>query len=195
MVDNAGMRSRNKILDATIGLIAVEGFDRVNIAAVAAAAGVSRQTVYSIFGTREDLVSQAVSGLTVEILGDIRSRLENVDTPVDYLVELIVAGRATVKGHPALAALLHAEVGNPIFDTGMISRAKPIARELLTPLIDRHPETAEHIDDIIAMGLRIGLSTVLFDDADIAEDNDLREFLTRWLAPAMQNWTRSPKIS
>ncbi|WP_020108822.1 TetR/AcrR family transcriptional regulator [Nocardia sp. 348MFTsu5.1] len=189
------MRSRNKILDATIGLIAVEGFDRVNIAAVAAAAGVSRQTVYSIFGTREDLVSQAVSGLTVEILGDIRSRLENVDTPVDYLVELIVAGRATVKGHPALAALLHAEVGNPIFDTGMISRAKPIARELLRPLIDRHPETTEHIDDIIAMGLRIGLSTVLFDDADIAEDNDLREFLTRWLAPAMHNWTRSPKIS
>ena len=189
------MRSRNKILDATIGLIAVEGFDRVNIAAVAAAAGVSRQTVYSIFGTREDLVSQAVSGLTVEILGDIRSHLENVDTPVDYLVELIVAGRATVKGHPALAALLRAEVGNPIFDTGMISRAKPIARELLTPLIDRHPETAEHIDDIIAMGLRIGLSTVLFDDADIAEDNDLREFLTRWLAPAMQNWTQSPKLS
>jgi AcrR family transcriptional regulator len=189
------MRSRNKILDATLGLIAAEGFDGVNIAAVAAAAGVSRQTVYSIFGSREDLISEAMAGLTVEILGDIRGRLENADTPVDYLVELIVAGRATVQGHPALAALLHAQVGNPIFDTGMISRAKPIARELLLPLIEKHPQTAEHIDDILAMGVRLGLSAVLFDDTDIAEDDDLRDFLTRWLAPAMHNWNRTPKYS
>jgi len=187
------MRSRNKILEATLGLIATEGFDGVNIAAVASAAGVSRQTVYSIFGTREDLVSQAVAGLTMEILGDIRSHLEAVDTPVTYIVELIVAGRATVRSHPALAALLHAEVGNPIFDTGMISRAKPIAHELLAPLAERYAEVKEHIDDIVGMGLRLGLSTVLFDDGDVTEDDALRDFLTRWLAPAMESWTTSPE--
>lgn len=188
------MRSRKKILDATLGLIASEGFDGVNIAAVAAAAGVSRQTVYSIFGSREDLVSEAIAGLIVEILGDIRGRLEDVDTPVDYVVELIVAGRATVQGHPALAALLHAQVGNPIFDSGMISRAKPIARELIAPLVERYPETGEHIDDIVAMGLRMGLSAVLFDDPDMTDDSDLRGFLTRWLAPAMQNWIPNPEV-
>ncbi|MBM4481622.1 TetR family transcriptional regulator [Rhodococcus hoagii] len=55
------MRSRKKILDATLGLIGSAGFEGVNIAAVAAAAGVTRQTVYSIFGTREDLVSHAIA--------------------------------------------------------------------------------------------------------------------------------------
>lgn len=33
----------------------------VSIAGIAEQAGASRQTVYSIFGTREDLVSQAVT--------------------------------------------------------------------------------------------------------------------------------------
>ncbi|WP_435530336.1 TetR/AcrR family transcriptional regulator [Prescottella equi] len=69
------MRSRKKILDATLGLIGSAGFEGVDIAAVAAAAGVTRQTVYSIFGTREDLVSQAIAGLAVEVLGDVDARL------------------------------------------------------------------------------------------------------------------------
>lgn len=69
------MRSRKKILDATLALIGSAGFEGVDIAAVAAAEGVTRQTVYPIFGTREDLVSQAIAGLAVEVLGDIRARL------------------------------------------------------------------------------------------------------------------------
>lgn len=43
------MRSKPKILDATLGLIAESGFEDVTIAAVARAGGVTRQTVHSIF--------------------------------------------------------------------------------------------------------------------------------------------------
>ncbi|MFC9356361.1 TetR/AcrR family transcriptional regulator [Rhodococcus sp. NPDC057014] len=179
------MRSRRKILDATLELIASDGFEGVTIAAAASGAGVTRQTVYSNFGSREELVSQAISGLAVEVLGGIHSRLDATDTTCEYVVELIVAGREAVRTHPVLAALLQAERGNPVFDTGMMSRAKPVARELLAPLAERDPGVESSLDDIVEIALRLALSVVLFDDDAVHADDDLRSFLTRWLLPAM----------
>ncbi|AII07210.1 MULTISPECIES: TetR/AcrR family transcriptional regulator [Rhodococcus] len=179
------MRSRRKILDATLDLIASDGFEGVTIAAAAHGAGVTRQTVYSNFGSREELVSQAIAGLAVEVLGGIHSRSNATDTACEYVVELIVAGRAAVRAHPVLATLLQAERGNPVFDTGMMSRAKPVARELLAPLVERDPGVESSLDDIVEIALRLALSVVLFDDDAVHADDDLRRFLTRWLLPAM----------
>ncbi|MFD4180645.1 TetR/AcrR family transcriptional regulator [Rhodococcus sp. NPDC058514] len=183
------MRSQRKILDATLELIGSEGFEGVTIAAVAHASGVSRQTVYSIFGSREDLVSQAVAGLALEVLGNIRARLDSTDTAFDYIAELIVAGRAAVRDEPVLAALLGAERGNPLFDTGMMARAKPVVRQLLSPLIEREPGLGDDLDDLAEITLRLALSVIVFDDEQVHGDDDLRRFLTRWLRPAMSPGT------
>ncbi|MFC0454852.1 TetR/AcrR family transcriptional regulator [Rhodococcus jostii] len=179
------MRSRRKILDATLGLIERDGFEGVTIAAAANAAGVTRQTVYSNFGSREELVSRAIAGVAVEALAGIHSRLNATETTCEYVVELIVAGRAAVRAHPVLATLLQAERGNPVFDTGMMSRAKPVARELLAPLVERDPSVESSLDDIVEIALRLALSVVLFDDDAVHTDGDLRSFLTRWLLPTM----------
>ncbi|MFE3292024.1 TetR/AcrR family transcriptional regulator [Rhodococcus sp. NPDC059234] len=183
------MRSRNKILNATLELIESAGYGGVTVAAVAQGAGVTRQTVYSIFGTREELVSQAVSGLVVQVLGDIRARLDAVDSAFEYVAELIVAGRAAVRDHPVLTTLLEAEHGNPLFDAGMIERARPIARELLSPLGERVPSLQPSLDDVVEIALRLGISVILFEDEAVRTDADLRAFLARWLKPAMMPGT------
>ena len=179
------MRSRQKVLDATVEIIESEGFDAVSIAAVASRAGVSRQTIYSIFGTREDLVSQAVVGLALTALGDITLRLEATTTPFDYIVELLVAGRGAVRAHPVLATLLDPGRSNPFFDDGMMDRAKPVARQILEPMAARHPEIASEVDDLVDIVLRLGVSVILFDDETVHTDAALRRFLIRWLLPAM----------
>ncbi|NMN95581.1 TetR family transcriptional regulator [Antrihabitans stalactiti] len=180
------MRSRRKILDATLELIGSVGFDGVNIASAAQAAGVSRQTVYANFGSREELVSQAMSGVTIEVLGRINERLESTTTPVEYVIELIVEGRSAVRANPVLATLLNAGRGNPLFDTDMMARAKPVARELLSPLVARDSSIESKLEDLIEVSLRLGLSVILFDDEAVHTDDDLRRFLTRWLEPAMR---------
>ncbi|PXX61678.1 TetR family transcriptional regulator [Nocardia tenerifensis] len=175
------MRSQAKILEATLEVIRNDGFEGVSIAAVAQQAGVSRQTVYSIFGSREDLVSQAIGDLLMWALAGIRAQLEAVGSASEYVVELIVAGRTAVRADPVLAALLRAGQGNPVYDTDMVARAKPIAHELLSPVLALDPNLAPHLDDIAQIGIRLGLSVILFDDAAIHSDDDLRGFLTRWL--------------
>ncbi|MEZ5154465.1 TetR/AcrR family transcriptional regulator [Rhodococcus zopfii] len=179
------MRSRTKILQATLGLIADVGFGGVTIVGAAQAAGVSRQTVYSIFGTREELVSQAISGQLLEAYAEMTSRLEQIEDPGEYVVETIVLGRTVVREHPVLAVLLGGGGENPVFDEGMVDRAKPIGHQLLAPLVRRCPELEPHADDIVVMALLLGLSVVLFAGDTMGSDDELRMFLRRWLLPAM----------
>ncbi|HEX5204200.1 MAG TPA: TetR family transcriptional regulator, partial [Actinoplanes sp.] len=48
--------TRARIAAAAMGLFAERGFERVSVAEVAAAAGVTEKTVFNHFATKEDLV-------------------------------------------------------------------------------------------------------------------------------------------
>lgn len=179
------MRSRVKIMVATRELIESKGFDAVTIAAVAERAGVSRQTVYTIFGSREELVSQTVAErLTslVERFGDVMTA---VDTAVGYVVELIVECRRVFRGDPLLGELLRTQVGNPLFDPGALARACAVAEEILGPMAERFPETAGGIEELAEITVHLGWAAVCLDDPAARPDDELRAFLTRWLAPAL----------
>ncbi|WP_024795901.1 TetR/AcrR family transcriptional regulator [Tomitella biformata] len=179
------MRARQKILIATIGLIEQAGFQAVNIAAVATAAGVSRQTVYSNFGTLEQVISQSISDVVREALGEVQASVATAATAYEYVVELIVAGRLVLRTHPALATLVLAERGNPLFDDEMMAYAKPFGVELLQPMVERNLLGPKYIDDVVEIAVRLGLSAIMFDSDAVRRDDDLRQFLARWLQPAM----------
>ncbi|MFJ5921545.1 TetR family transcriptional regulator [Kitasatospora sp. NPDC092948] len=56
---------RDRLLDTAGGLVAAEGFDRLRMTQVAAVAGVSRQTVYNEFGSK-DALGEALFGRELE---------------------------------------------------------------------------------------------------------------------------------
>ncbi|WP_068280003.1 TetR/AcrR family transcriptional regulator [Aldersonia kunmingensis] len=180
------MRSRKKIINATLSVIESAGFNGVSIAAVAEAAKVSRQTVYSNFGSREDLVSQALSELMVDILGDIRARAAAAKSPFEYVRELIVAGRLEVRTHAVLGRLLEVARDNPVFDSDVMERAKPLSQLLLAPLVEEYPDIEPRLEEIGLVATRWSMSIILFDDESVRTDDDLRDFLGRWLRPAME---------
>jgi AcrR family transcriptional regulator len=142
--------------------------------------------VYSNFGSREELVSQAISGLMIEMLGDIRARAASAQSPFEYVMELIVAGRAEVRNHPVLGRLLEVVRSNPVFDTDVMERANPISQTLLSPLAEQYPEIAPRLDEIGRVATRWSLSVILFEDDYVRSDDDLRALLGRWLRPAME---------
>lgn len=181
------MRSRQKVLDATLELIGGGGFEGLTIASVASAAGVTRQTIYAIFGSREDLVSQAVAGHMTEIATGIQRTLTATDSACEYVVEFIVECRRAVRRDPVLVALLRSEASNPLFDSGAVSRAKEVARGMLEPMLELYPDAAPSFGDLVEISVHLGLSVVCFDDDDLRTDDQLRAFLTRWIGPAFNS--------
>ncbi|MGF0311738.1 TetR/AcrR family transcriptional regulator [Rhodococcus sp. IEGM1428] len=180
------MRSKRKILDATLGLIAESGFEDVTIAAVARAAGVTRQTVYSIFTTREDMISEAMVGLVVDVLGAIREKADQAETPTEFVVETVVAARDLIRREPVLNSLLRSGNANPLFDPDMMDRAAPVVRQFLDGYIERNPDfDSTKFDGVEAMFARNALSVILFDDPTVHDDDGLRAYLRRWLVPLL----------
>lgn len=180
-----GVTARERTLVAVETLIAEGGLRAVTIASVAAAAGVSRQTVYTLFGTREQLISESITQMSSRALSDIIERLETVADPGDYAVELLVAGRRAFRQSPALAVLLFPETGNPIFDTEVLAEAAPFAEAFVGPLFERAPALAERRADVIETLLRFGMSVLMFDSDLIRTDTQLHAYLTRTLLPAL----------
>ena len=179
------MRVRERILGAASRIMERDGFRAVNMAAVAAEAGVSRQTVYAQFGSREELLSQAVIRIVAEVFDDVNARIADTVDVGEYVVELLVAVRRQFRERAVLGALLFPDGGSPLFDDELMARAKPAATHFLAPLVEREPRLGERLDDVVELLTRIGLSILLFDSDAIRSDDDLRAFLRRSLVPML----------
>src|SRR4051812_32364127 len=108
-----------------------DGFGADNVAAVAHEAGVSRQTVYARFGTREELVSQAVTRIVGEVFEVVHARIAGTADAGDYVVELLVALRQQFRQRAVLGALLFPHRDSPLFDQELLAAAKRPAADFL----------------------------------------------------------------
>jgi AcrR family transcriptional regulator len=68
------LQTRQAIADQAMQLFAQRGFDRVTVAEVAAAAGVSEKTVFNYFPTKEDLFFDEVPAREAALRNAIRDR-------------------------------------------------------------------------------------------------------------------------
>jgi AcrR family transcriptional regulator len=68
------LRTRQEIADRAMQLFAQRGFDRVTVAEVADAAGVSEKTVYNYFPTKEDLFFDEVPAREAALVAAVTGR-------------------------------------------------------------------------------------------------------------------------
>ncbi|SRR6266508_929209 len=143
---------RDQLLDAARDLLTEGGWTQVRMADVGARVGVSRQTVYNEFGTKEGLGEAVALREADRFLAGIQERL---DEHRDDLAEAIRAAvgytLAEAADNPVLKAVLTATRGGadellPFLTT----RSEPIltaATELLLAYLDTHwPDIDLHAD-------------------------------------------------
>ena len=95
-------RTRQQLRAAAERIVAEEGADALSVRAVAAEAGTTTRAVYSLFGSKDGLVS-ALAQTAFELLYDVIDGLPETDDPAADLVAVgTVAVRGLVRGHPAL---------------------------------------------------------------------------------------------
>src|SRR4051794_4823476 len=66
--------TRQQLADAAWRLFTERGFDRVSVAEVARAAGVSEKTAFNYFATKEDLFFSRLEAFGGELVDAVRSR-------------------------------------------------------------------------------------------------------------------------
>lgn len=120
-------RSRAAILDAAVRLFSKD--PDAGLAAVAAAAGVTRQTVYAHFAAREDLVRAVVERVAEESDAALGAAALDEGTAAEALVRLLEMGFGTLEANPVL---------------------------LVTPGAGRHTSIAERLADLVRRGQRGG---------------------------------------
>ncbi|WP_345596886.1 TetR/AcrR family transcriptional regulator, partial [Streptomyces marokkonensis] len=130
-------RSRTAILDAAVRLLNIHPDSSVE--AIATAAGVTRQTVYAHFPSREKLLTAALDRITEEAVAAMDATDLDAGSAADALLRLLDVSNRTAGRYPALLQKTSLLPADPQTDR---NRHAPVA-ERLKRVIQRGRATGE----------------------------------------------------
>jgi len=95
--------TRAALLDAAERIVAGSGPSALSVRSVASAAGTTTRAVYSLFGSKDGLLVEALARDAFEFLYTEIGRLEETDDPASDLIDVgMIVFRRLVHEHPAL---------------------------------------------------------------------------------------------
>lgn len=136
--------THDRILDAANSALVAHGLARLSLEDVAREAGMSRQTVYRYFASKDALVTAAILREEQALLAHMARAVESHRDLRPALEAAIVAGLSAARRHPLLDRLLATEPEAllPFLTTGggpVLSAARPVIEQLLE---DRLPHVS-----------------------------------------------------
>nr|WP_099279819.1 TetR/AcrR family transcriptional regulator [Streptomyces sp. SID4919] len=90
----AGGERRGEVLRVAVGVLAERGYDRTRFSDVATAAGVAVSTLQFYFGSRDDMLIEALHQSTEEEVWAMEQAAASGSTPWERLVQLLERGLA-----------------------------------------------------------------------------------------------------
>lgn len=100
------MTAADRILDAAHDLVVARGWAKVTMTELAAAAGVSRQSVYNDFGTREGVATALVRREVETFLAEVDAQLQQHTDPRTAMVAAASAVFDMAEENPLVRAVL-----------------------------------------------------------------------------------------
>ncbi len=152
--------TRQQIAGAAMRLFATKSFDRVTVAEIAAAAGVSEKTVFNYFPTKEDIFFDEVPDRLRALTDAVRNRPDGM-TVLDSLKEkqLAEAPRLSSPGFAVFARILE---GSPALQAKEVDVMARFAQVLAVALED---DGLTERDARIAAGLLMSVHRQFFRGA------------------------------
>ena len=179
-----------RILDATLELVAGSGFRHLTMDDVARRARVGRMTVYRRFGTRQALIDALAVRECRRCLETIAAALDPADPMPDRLVSLFTATIGVIRDHSLLERLARREPESLLHvlneDGSAVFR---LIQQFLSNLIEEGQRAGELIPGdpavLAELGIRLGASFVLIPDSvlSLEDEEATREAVRALLAP------------
>jgi AcrR family transcriptional regulator len=154
---------RDALLDAAYDVAVTTGWQRARMADVAAAAGVSRQTLYDQFGGRDGLAQALALRETARFLDGVERAM---DATSDIVTAVAAAARfalTAARDNPLIRSILTEDGGLLPY---MTTRAEPLlaaAKARVIAYFKQHwPEVdAAHADEVSELVVRLALSYIV----------------------------------
>ena len=180
--------ARERIIAAAMRCIDRYGPARTGLSDVAAELGVTRQTVYRLYPSTQDLF-QAVSVAAADTFVDrMVARVRDLADPAEMLVECLAFTVERLYQERYLSLLL---IRGQASLTQQFTSAVP--SDLTRALLARLPVdwqamgiTPRHMDQLVEIYLRT-LQSLVVDPGPRRSRSETRAFLRHWLAPAVNS--------
>jgi AcrR family transcriptional regulator len=172
--------TRQQIVEAAISLLGRGAWETVSIKAVARTAGVSRQTVYAHFPTRDDLYSAVMIEAANAIVERIVGAARHATTGAEFVVKIMVACVREFRKDPTTSAIGLVRPGQVLAPDALA-----IVKGFLGPLVELEPQLEPELDEVAETMVRFMLSFVMYDSERTRSDTALRGYLERRLLPAL----------
>ncbi|MFJ8627228.1 TetR/AcrR family transcriptional regulator [Kitasatospora sp. NPDC093550] len=132
-------QTRELLADTAMGLFAERGFDRVTVVEVARAAGVSPNTVFNYFPTKEDLFFDRQDAVVAHLAEVVRRRPTGVSAADAVRTDLLTAiadGEPTVGLNPGMAAFWRIVTDSPALRARLLELGERAEAALAAVLAD-----------------------------------------------------------
>ncbi|RAY14553.1 TetR/AcrR family transcriptional regulator [Actinomadura craniellae] len=179
--------ARERIIAAAMRCIDRHGAAKTGLADVAAELGVTRQTVYRLFPSAEDLFQAMAVSAADTFIDRMAARVSGFTEPAEMLVECLAFTLERLHQERHLSALFVREQAHI---TRQFTSATPseLTRTLMARLpVDWHALGIDRRrqDQIVEIYLRT-LQSFVIDPGPPRSPDELRAFLRLWLAPAIR---------
>lgn len=180
--------ARARVLAAARLCVERFGPVKTTLSDVAGELGVTRQTVYRYFGSTADMLAAVAQSGVEDFLDRMELALAGVSTPADAVIEGLLFALEAIPGEPRIGLLLRA--GETDFFSQGVSSSQ--ATQLAHQMLRRMPVDWEEsgiddraLDQLAELVLRLFLSFIQYPFDKVRDTGGLREYLSRWIAPAL----------
>jgi AcrR family transcriptional regulator len=186
----SGLPVRERILDAAVEMASTHGIARLSVGDVARRAGLSRQTVYKHFSSKQVLVAETVRREATDIIRQVVDASEEFSDNVRGLSAGIATALRLTRVHPLLDRLIRTEPESllPLL-TSADGPVISVARAAVAGVIEaRFPDQASdrrwQAADVIAR-LLVSYAAGPPDEPPEVLAATLTEFLTQGMLPSL----------
>ncbi|WP_068269474.1 TetR/AcrR family transcriptional regulator [Aldersonia kunmingensis] len=176
-----------RILVATRETVDERG-DQTTLADVARALGVTRQTVYSYFGSTEELLWAMAAQNTGPLFDQLTERLHGITDPVEVLVEGMASTVELLPNERYVGLLLRVRHDGKFATSITSPQARNWGRAMFERLDVEWNSVGvgeARLDRLVEICLRT-LQSLILDPGDQPRSAaDLRSFVREWLGPAV----------
>ena len=155
--------TEDKVVDAAIATFIRYGARKTAMSDIADAAGVSRQTLYDLFGSKNELVEAAIARNTDLVLGEIARRLAGITDLAEqldvYLTETVVQSFERLQTSEDVEDLIsgHNEAGRAAIAVSH-QRHRKVVLELLKPYSGQIEQSGQTVKDLAAFLVRTAMA-------------------------------------